>query len=222
MAVPVEPLPLSDYRASLAEYLRGIVFPATSVAARIIEERLPARYARDPLRPCLVIWACAAGNGEIADALPVAAAFDLFDRFLLLHDELSAEPAPLVARWGLGQSLNAGDALYALAFRTLASDVGDPKRRVLAARLVGEAVLRAIETDNDDIARNATLTGAAIEAGAIIAGASDAVSSGFARAGRLLATSPPAAVAELRSCGVSQNDLATFKEIARYVARRAA
>ena len=77
-----------------------------------------------------VLWACAAQTRDLADALPVAAAFDLFDRFMLLHDELADESAATVARWGLGQSLNAGDALYALAFRTLASDVQHPQRRL--------------------------------------------------------------------------------------------
>jgi hypothetical protein len=124
-----ETLPLSAHRASVARYLEGIEISFNSVAGRIIAERLPVRCARDPIRPCLLLWACAANGGDTKEALPVAAAFDLFDRFMLLHDELADVCAEPITRWGLGQSLNAGDALYALGFRMLASDVGDPERR---------------------------------------------------------------------------------------------
>jgi hypothetical protein len=219
MTTRLGPIPLSDHRACLEQYLRGITFPPTSVAGRIIEERSAQCYACDPLRPGLVMWACAASGGEVADALPVAAAFDLFDRFLVLHDELSDESAESAARWGLGQSLNAGDALYALAFRTLASDVVNPDRRLRSARLVGNAVLEAIEGD-DDRSRSAALTGAALRAGAVIAGASDDVARSFERAGRLLGTAPQEAVAALRDC-TPQADLVLFEEVASYVAQRA-
>jgi hypothetical protein len=216
-----EPIPLTNHRACLRQYLRGIVFPAGSVAARIIEERLPAQDACDPVRPSLVLWACGAGNGDLSDALPVAAAFDLFDRFLLLHEELVSESAPTVVRWGLGQSLNAGDALYAMAFRSLASDVVNPHRRLEAARLVGHSVLEAIEQPNDGRARSAVLTGAALRAGAVIAGAPEPVARTFMNAGRLLVTDPMAAVRALERCA-RRNDLDAFEEVARYVARRAA
>lgn len=231
MTARTGPIPLSDHRASLEQYLRGITFPATSVAGQIIEERSSDRYACNPLRPGLVMWACAANGGEVADALPVAAAFDLFDRFLLLHDELSDGATETVGRWGLGQSLNAGDALYALGFRTLASDVIDPERRLQCARLVGAAVLEAIE-GHGMRANSAALTGAALQAGAVVAGASDEAALAFERAGRLLGTAGLSrgaglaerftvqAVAALRD-RASRSDLEIFEEVARYVAQRA-
>ncbi len=205
----------------LGRYLRHIVFPGLSVAGRIINERLPERYARDPVRPSLVLWACAAGKADLADALPVAAAFDLFDRFLLLHEELTNESTATVARWGLGQSLNAGDAFYAVAFRSLASDVRNAACRLKTARLVAEAVLEAIERSDDDVARSAALTGAALQAGAVVGGATEQVARTFAEAGRLLIKDPAGAVALLQQC-VPPNDVAVFEEVARYVARRAA
>lgn len=217
---PPDPIPLRDHRACLQEHLRGIVVATDSVAGRIIEERLGAQSASDRVRAGLVLWACGAAGGNVVDAVPVAAAFDLFDRFLLLHDELANDSATTVARWGLGQSLNAGDALYALAFRSLASDVSNPKPRLETARRVAEAVLRAIEAGNDD-ARDAALTGAALQAGAVIAGAPEEVTRAFVEAGRLLATDPQAAVARVRSC-TSRNHLDAFEEVARYVARREA
>ncbi len=217
-----DPIPLGKHRASIAGYLRGVVFPAGSVAAQIIDERLPANGAADPLRPSLVLWACAAGKGNLVDALPVAAAFDLFDRFLLLHDELANESsAATVARWGLGQSLNAGDALYAMAFRCLASDVSEPSRRLATARLVGQAVLEAIAHGTDDARRSAVLTSAAMEAGAVIAGAPEPVVRRFVEAGVLLTTDPMAAVTVVWPY-TAREDLAAFEEVARYVAQRAA
>jgi hypothetical protein len=233
MTVPPDPIPLSDHRACLARYLRGIVFPSTSVAGTIIEERSPAQYARDPVRPSLVMWACAAGRGDLNDAVPVAAAFELFDRCLLLHDELCGDVAPAAERWGLGQSLNAGDALFAMAFRALASDVAHPQRRLEVARLVGQAVLEAIESAGEDRARSAALTGAAMQAGAVIAGAPESAVRAYERAGRLLGTAALArgtelaerfaaqAVAALARC-TPPRDLDAFEEVAHYVARRAA
>jgi geranylgeranyl pyrophosphate synthase len=227
-------LPLSDHRARVEQYLQGIEFSFSAVAGQIIEERLSLSCARDPVRPCLVLWACAAANGsEVGDALPVAAAFDLFDRFMLLHEELAEESAPMVTRWGLGQSLNAGDAFYAVAFRTLASDVHRADRRLQAARLVGQAVLEAIERPGGDIRANGVLTAAALQAGAIVAGASESVTRSFGRAGRLLGVA-----AATEDCALAQRlgrqavaaltrharraDLQALEEVTLYFAQRAA
>ncbi|MGC9992703.1 MAG: hypothetical protein ABSD52_09980 [Candidatus Cybelea sp.] len=226
-------IPLSAHRASLERYLGEIVFPFNSVAGRIIAERLPITYARDPVRPCLLLWACAANGGDTADALPVAAAFDLFDRFMLLHDELADVRAGTIVRWGLGQSLNAGDALYALAFRSLASDVGNPARRLRVARLVGEAVLEAITDREGATEGRCALTGAALQAGAIIGGAGADVAATFAQAGRALGMAGEtndseraqqfalASIGALRPC-TRKEHLDVFAEVALYVARQAA
>jgi len=219
MAALGDPLPLTNHRARLAQYLSNVSFSSATVAGRIIEER-PHRHMRDPLRPALVLWASEARNGDLSDAVPVAAAFDLFGRFLLLHEQLTRE-SPTVERWGLGQSLNAGDALYALAFRSLAADVVDPSRRLEAARLVGEAVLEAIACDNDDTARAAVLTGAALQSGAVIAGAPARVARAFLEAGKALATDPAAAVAPLRR-HAAPDALLEFESVVEYLAQRIA
>ncbi|HEX3457366.1 MAG TPA: hypothetical protein VHR97_05375 [Candidatus Baltobacteraceae bacterium] len=226
-----EHLPLSGQRTSIQRYLAGIVFSFDSVAGRIIEERMPVESARDPLRPSLVLWASDANGGDRREALPVAAAFALFDRFMLLHDELGDDSAESIGRWGLGQTLNAGDAFYALAFRTLARDVGDPARRLEAARLVGQAVLEAIEARPGDAERDAPMTAAALRAGALVAGASPLVAAAYSRAGTLLGLAGGAedvqdvrrltgeAIAALRRHATAA-DLAVFEEVAEYLARR--
>lgn len=215
-----DPFPLPSHRARLAQYLSNVRFSSATVAGRIIEERHPIRRASNPVRPALVLWACEARGGDVADAVPVGAAFDLFDRFLLLHEELTRDSAT-VARWGLGQSLNAGDALYALAFQSLAADVVDPARRLEAARLVGEAVLDAIACDNDYAARAAVLTGAALQSGAIIGGASDRVARAFLEAGRLLAAEPVAAAAPVRRYADAQA-MSALENVISYLAQRVA
>ncbi|MBV8283204.1 MAG: polyprenyl synthetase family protein [Candidatus Eremiobacteraeota bacterium] len=193
--------PLGEHRAYVRQYLRGLDLPFESVAGTIVRQRLASLVEEDLVRSSLVLWACAACGGDLGDALPVAASFHLFDRFMRLHDELVEGRS--VAEWGLGQSLNAGDALYALAFRALADGVQDAPRRLEAADLVTHAVLEAIEGRNVDLGRPeddgllpqvrslrrriAALTGAALGAGAIIAGAPEDVVRGFIRAGYLLA-----------------------------------
>jgi hypothetical protein len=222
---------LAGYRAALQGYCSGVDFAFDSVAGEIIAQRKPARYAGDSLRPLLVLWACAANGGDLRDALPVAAAFDLFDRFMLLHDELADEQAESIARWGLGQSLNAGDAIYAVGFRCLANDVVDPQRRLRAAQIVAEAVLAAVGARCKDRKGEAELTGAALQAGAIVADASPERCETFARAGNALgeaseshdATTAQRSAMEsaelLRHC-VDVGNYNEYLEAARYIARR--
>lgn len=220
MAAIRDSFPLGNHRASLARYLRQIVFPMESVAGTIIRERLAPPYVGDPLRPALVLWACDAVGGDVSDALPVAAAFDLFDRFLMLHSELSSDSAAVVARWGLGQSLNAGDAFLALAFRSLAGEVRNPQRRLSAAQLVAQAVLEAID-ESVELRRNATLTGAALHVGTVVAGAPKRTARAFEQAGRLLISEPIDAGRALHD-HTSREQIAVFEEVAQYVAQRAA
>ena len=223
--------PLSAHRASLERYLSEIILPVRLCRGAHHRRASSDSYARDPVRPCLLLWACAATGGDIADALPVAVAFDLFDRFMLLHDELADVGAETIVRWGLGQSLNAGDAFYALAFRSLASDVGNPACRLEVARLVGEAVLEAIEAREGAMEGRCALTGAALQAGAIIGGASADVAMTFAQAGRALGMASEtneqrrAAVRARRFAAAAvhaQSRPRLFAEVALYVARKAA
>lgn len=230
--------PLGEHRANVREYLRGIELPFESVAGTIVRERLATEDDEDLLRSSLVLWACAACGGDLRDALPVAAAFHLFDRFVRLHDELVDGS---VEHWGLGQSLNAGDALYALAFRTLADGVVDAQRRLAVAGLVARAVLESIEGRHVDIERPesnellpqlrsvrrrvAALTGAALGSGAILAGAHERVVRGFIRAGYLLAVASTVddpklarrvgskACEAITRCGVDSQHRASFNDV---------
>jgi geranylgeranyl diphosphate synthase type I len=74
------------------------------------------------LRPLLVLLACAAAGGEWRAALPAAAAVELVHNFSLIHDDIE-DNSPLRrgrptvwTQWGIPQAINAGDAMFTLAF----------------------------------------------------------------------------------------------------------
>ena len=144
------------------------IFIRRSVAAESSKSACRPQYARDPVRPSLVLWACAAGNGDLADALPVAAAFDLFDRFMLLHDELADESArdgralgPRTESQRRRRALRGGVSHASRATSRM------PQRRLQAARLVGASGARGDRDGADDGATaSAVLTAAALQAGA--------------------------------------------------------
>ncbi len=89
--------------------------------------------AADPgkrIRPLLMLLACEGVGGDWRAALPGAAALELVHNFTLIHDDIQDRsperrhrPAVWV-RWGESQAINAGDGLFALAFRKLADLAG--------------------------------------------------------------------------------------------------
>jgi geranylgeranyl pyrophosphate synthase len=103
------------------------------------------------LRPQFVLLGASAVGGKVADALPVAAAFELVHAFSLVHDDLPAmddddlrRGRPTVHRqFDEATAILAGDALLALAFDDIAAMPergGVPAQRALAAaRLLADA-----------------------------------------------------------------------------------
>lgn len=92
------------------------------------------------LRPLLVTLAAKASGGQWENSLPAAAAVELLHNFSLIHDDIEdasqvRRGRPTVwAKWGQELAINAGDAMYALAFEAL-------KR--LEKSVNGQAALRA-------------------------------------------------------------------------------
>ncbi len=110
------------------------------------------------LRPSLVLFSCEALSGEAEPALPFAAALELVHNFSLVHDDIQdgdefrrGRPTAWKA-FGVGQAINAGDALLVLALRTalLAELPSDTKVR--AQELLILATLRMIEGQVLDLA----------------------------------------------------------------------
>jgi geranylgeranyl diphosphate synthase, type I len=73
------------------------------------------------LRPAVALLAAGAAGGEPRAAVLVAAAVELLHNFTLIHDDIQDESPtrrhrPTVwSLWGVGQAINAGDALFAAA-----------------------------------------------------------------------------------------------------------
>ncbi len=164
------------------------------------------------VRPSLCLWACAAMGAESAVALPAAAAIEWFHNFTLVHDDIQDGDRKRHGRetvwslWGVPQAINAGDAMQALAFLSIARDAVHPQRAVRAIAAIASAGLVVIEGQCLDLelegqtdttmraylrmvaAKTGALLGASVEAGAVLAGADEAKAAHFRRAGRLLGT----------------------------------
>ncbi len=164
------------------------------------------------VRPALCLWAAGACGGTVQGALPAAAAVEWFHNFTLVHDDIQDGDRRRHGRetvwslWGIPQAINAGDAMQTLAFLSLARSVGEPGRALRAMEAVGQAGLTVIEGQCLDMelegrvdavlrdylrmvaAKTGALLGAALESGALMAGAPDECAQHFRRAGRLLGT----------------------------------
>jgi geranylgeranyl diphosphate synthase type I len=77
------------------------------------------------LRPIFLLLACEAQGGDWQQALPAAAAIELLHNFTLIHDDIEDHDHTRRGRptlwtvWGEPQAINAGDALFTLAYRSL-------------------------------------------------------------------------------------------------------
>ncbi|MDO9547323.1 MAG: polyprenyl synthetase family protein [Pelolinea sp.] len=77
------------------------------------------------IRPLLTLMSCAGTGSDWQKAIPAAVSIELIHHFSLIHDDI--EDNGLLRRgkdavwvkWGLPQGLNAGDAMFASAFRKL-------------------------------------------------------------------------------------------------------
>ncbi|MGZ3498158.1 MAG: polyprenyl synthetase family protein [Vulcanimicrobiaceae bacterium] len=218
----VEPLLLSRHRALMSEYMRSTaIFRDGSLSGKMATYhmgwtdragRATANGLGKLVRPSLCLWACSALGGEVETALPAAAALEWIHNFTLVHDDIQDGDRERRGRetvwsiWGVGQGINVGDAIFALAFTHLASESADPVRTLQALRVLGAATLEVIEGQCLDLnlegqtgatvraylrmvrAKTGALLGASLEAGAIMAGSAQGVAGAFRHAGRLLGT----------------------------------
>src|SRR5262245_4999356 len=105
-----------------APLLKGMVryhlgYADTDLCA--VDPRTVARGKR--IRPAVALLSAGASGGNPHTAVPVAAALELLHNFTLIHDDIqdhspSRRHRPTVwTLWGIGQAINAGDALFAAA-----------------------------------------------------------------------------------------------------------
>lgn len=86
----------------------------------------PANFGRGKmLRPTLNLLVFDAITGGYEDALPMAAAIEMIHNFSLIHDDIEDNDLERRGRptawsiWGKPRTINIGDFLYSLAFKTL-------------------------------------------------------------------------------------------------------
>lgn len=110
------------------------------------------------MRPYLAFLSALAVNGRPQDIGPTAAAIELLHNFTLIHDDIQDRSpnrrhrATVWRIWGDAQAINAGDALFASAQRTML--------RTNLAHSQAETVLAVLDAFNDttiDIVRGQTL-----------------------------------------------------------------
>ncbi len=147
------------------------------------------------MRPLLTLMACDAVGGNVVEALPVAAAVEIFHNFTLLHDDIMDNAVvrrgrPTVCRrFGRNAAVLSGDAMLILAYRMLREGPAD--RADELAGIFDDMALKVCEGQQYDMdfeasahvsmqeymtmigGKTAALLAAAVEMGAVAGGASD-------------------------------------------------
>ncbi len=164
------------------------------------------------IRPALVLLcATAAGNpGATESATPAAAAVELLHNFSLIHDDIEDGDTLRRGRptlwkvWGIAQSINTGDAMFAMAHQALLQSVAPAELRLRAMTVFEGMCVALTRGQHLDISfeqrsdvttaeylemiagKTAALTEACCEIGAILGGSDDAQIAALARFGRAL------------------------------------
>jgi geranylgeranyl diphosphate synthase type I len=163
------------------------------------------------VRPLLLMLCAEAAGGDPMRALPAAAAIELIHNFSLIHDDIQDESdtrrgRPTVWKiWGRAQAINAGDAMYTMAYLAMhrLAETGTPPMRTLRAwQRLAETCLALTYGQHMDIgfearhevsvgeyltmigAKTAALIEASAELGALVAGADAETQQHYADFGR--------------------------------------
>ncbi|MBX3458802.1 MAG: polyprenyl synthetase family protein [Planctomycetes bacterium] len=122
--------------------LKRYAWPNAAAPRRIIDAMNYSLNAGGKrLRPLLVFAACEAVDGDMQDAMPVAAAFEFVHTYSLIHDDLPAMDDDDLRRgqptchkaFDEATAILAGDAMNTYAFQAILEGVGAPARAVAAA-----------------------------------------------------------------------------------------
>lgn len=157
------------------------------------------------LRPVLVVAACEALNGKPKQAIPAALAVEIFHNFTLMHDDIM-DDAPLRRgkptvheKWNANTAILSGDAMLVGAYEELVRSEGNDLAALL--RLFNTTALEVCEGQQLDMAfeeredvseqeyiemirlKTSVLLAAALQMGAMVAGADAEVQSRFYRYG---------------------------------------
>ena len=164
------------------------------------------------IRPLVTLLAAEAAGGPWQAALPAAASVELLHNFSLIHDDIQDDSPlrrgrPTVWKiWGLAQAINAGDCMYTLAFRAMLGleTSASPQVALAATHFLQETCIELTRGQYLDISfesrakvstddywtmtegKTAALLAAALEFGALAAGASQSSQHNYGLFGRKL------------------------------------
>lgn len=203
---------LDRMQPMVEQALKRYAWPSTSAPARLVEAmNYSLKAGGKRLRPMLVFAACEAVGGDVNEAMPVAAAFELVHTYSLIHDDLPAMDDDDLRRgmptchkaYDEATAILAGDAMNTYAFQAILEGVSDPVKAGAAALELARAAglegmvggqMADLESEGAaaDIERlryiHAHKTGALITAavvcGGIVGGADGAVLSRLRRYGQ--------------------------------------
>jgi geranylgeranyl diphosphate synthase type I len=171
--------------------------------------------AADPgklIRPQLVLLACRAAGGDVAQAMPLAAGIQLLHDFTLIHDDIEDNSDARRGRptlwhlWGLAQGINAGDGMFVIAHLAIhrLADIGVPAERALRVlRRFDEVILTVCEGQFLDISFEGDLSISPEDYLAMIGRKTAALIDGSAALGAMVAGADETTVAALGTFGRS-------------------
>ncbi|MBI4769014.1 MAG: polyprenyl synthetase family protein [Chloroflexi bacterium] len=189
---------LQEYRRMLT-YHMGWEGPGAGPAA-----------AGKRLRPLLTLLACEAAGGDFRRALPAAAAVELIHNFSLIHDDIQDNSRvrrgreTVWVRWGRAQAINAGDALFTLAWLAgprLLERGATAKLAVAVTRVLATSLLHITQGQHLDIEFETRAAVSVPEYMEMIGGKTAELLAGAVEVGALLAGAPPGTVSAYRAFG---------------------
>jgi len=187
-------LTLKECQDLIHVYLKRISLPESP--SNLYE---PIRYMLEPegkrIRPALVLLGCNVFSDDVARAVPVAMAIEVFHNFTLMHDDIMDKALmrrnrhAVHVKWTPNIALLSGDAMVIKAYEFLAEIKGPSFFSIFS--LFNETALKVCEGQQYDMdfesrtdiseddylhmveLKTAVLLAASLKAGAIIGGAND-------------------------------------------------
>jgi geranylgeranyl diphosphate synthase type I len=154
---------LKSYQEELEAELKGIVGAEPLALYDMLRYhmgwqdehgRASRQRAGKLIRPSLCLLSCQAVGGDAWQILPAAAALELIHNFSLIHDDIEDNDLMRHNRltvwklWGQAQGINAGDAMFGLAYLALLGlkekGIADAKT-VHCAKMLSETCLQLCE-----------------------------------------------------------------------------
>lgn len=208
-AAPAVPGAFDRFRTPIADAVRASVQAERDLLAAMIRHHMgwdADGRAGKALRPTLCLVTCEGLSGRWRPAAQAAAALELVHNFSLIHDDIQDRDVtrrhrPTVwARFGAAQAINAGDALLALAQRSiLGSRFSAARHR--AATALADATTRMVEGQVLDLTHEGRLDGGLATYLAMVNRKTGALMGCALELGAIFAGSPPATARRVRLAG---------------------